>query len=496
MNLLSIHNGHDGAITVIKNNSLFFHTAIDRYTRVKHFTFPPITLIKKLKELDLFFDHIILTHHNYNNYTQYIELFKRFKLADNNTKFINYDNKLHHFFHNLVAKFFFKKESLCLVADGGGTDLELETLFDVNDDVVIKNFSNENYIGIGQAYTQLSNHLFGFECSEGKTMALSSYGNYSKTLHKKIISNKNFNHSFFNTHHVAYSRKMFKLSIRKEDNYSQDLIKTFQIICEKRIHNLIKKYNSKNLLFTGGVAQNVLINTYLKNKINNFEACPLNKDDSISLGSALYFLKMNVKPIENLYIGVEQDLDLNLFNEYKIKNTTEEEVCSILKNEVVAIFQKKSEQGQRGLGNRSLLLDATNPNAFKIMNEIKNRAWFRPFACSILEEHSLEWFGCKSSPYMMYVFKASEKYKNLIKNVLSVNGTSRIQTVNYVNNNNYYNLINAYYKMYNVPLLLNTSLNLPGEPLIETLEDLLYMFKNSKLKWIYLPEIKKLICKQ
>ena len=167
-----------------------------------------------------------------------------------------------------------------------------------------------------------------------------------------------------------------------------------------------------------------------------------------------------------------------------------EEICEILRKNPVALFQGRSEQGQRGLGNRSLLMDGTHPHAIKIVNTIKNREWFRPFAPAILEEYASEYFDIKgSSPYMLYVFKAKKK----LPNVTAIDGTSRIQTVNYKDNPYFYNLLSTFNKKYKIPFLLNTSLNLAGHTLVEDLDDLKYMLDNTPLRYAYLPEVGKLI---
>ena len=99
----------------------------------------------------------------------------------------------------------------------------------------------------------------------------------------------------------------------------------------------------------------------------------------------------------------------------------------------------------------------------------------------------------EESPYMMYVFKI--KKQGVLQTGLSKNNDSRIQTVSRKNNLHYYNLIKAFYKVTNVPILINTSLNLPGEVLVETMLDLKELFDNSKLNYIYFPEIGKMIKK-
>jgi carbamoyltransferase len=135
-------------------------------------------------------------------------------------------------------------------------------------------------------------------------------------------------------------------------------------------------------------------------------------------------------------------------------------------------------------------------DAHNLINDIKKREWFRPFACSVLKESAKDWFNMSidESPYMMYVFKL--KKLGILKAGISVDNQSRIQTVSKENNLHYYNLLKSFKKLTDIPILVNTSLNLPGEVLVETLYDLKNMFENSNLKYIYLPEINTLIQKQ
>ncbi len=210
-----------------------------------------------------------------------------------------------------------------------------------------------------------------------------------------------------------------------------------------------------------------------------------------------YFLNNQITN-DQIYLGIPQNINTDLFLKYKIINVTPIEVAKILQNDVVAIFQSRSEQGQRGLGNRSLLISPLNSESHNKLNDIKKREWFRPFALSIKQEESHKWFdmlGLNESPYMMFVFKLLENKRNIIKLGYAIDYSSRIQTVKKEQNLHFYNLLSAFENLTNVPILVNTSLNLPGEVLIETLYDLKELFENSNLKYIYLPEINKLISK-
>ena len=176
--------------------------------------------------------------------------------------------------------------------------------------------------------------------------------------------------------------------------------------------------------------------------------------------------------------------------------TKSEVVKHIIEGNIVAIFQGQSEWGPRALGNRSILFDPRNPNAKDIVNKVKKREWYRPFATSILEEDFSEWFetnDVKNSPHMMSVFKIKDTYVAKMYSGFSIYNESRVQTVNKKNNLNFYNVLKSFKKKYKLPMLLNTSLNMPGEVLVETLYDLKEMFENTKLKYVYIPELDKLI---
>ena len=169
-----------------------------------------------------------------------------------------------------------------------------------------------------------------------------------------------------------------------------------------------------------------------------------------------------------------------------------EAVKQILNQQVVAIFQNSSEYGPRGLGNRSLLFDPRNKNGKDIVNKIKKREWFRPFAGTVLLEYAHDWFDMgtiKESPYMSYAIPVKEEKKSVIPAITHVDGTCRIQTVTQEQNKNFYELIKEFYKKTEVPILFNTSFNLAGEPLVETLDDARSTIERSDLEYIYLPDL-------
>lgn len=162
----------------------------------------------------------------------------------------------------------------------------------------------------------------------------------------------------------------------------------------------------------------------------------------------------------------------------------------ILEGKIVAIFDGEGEYGPRALGHRSILFDPRNPDAKDIVNRVKRREWFRPFAGSILLEHVHDYFemkNLKESPWMTFAIKAKPKAIEEIPGVIHVDGTCRIQTVKREDHRNYYDLIKEFYDRTGVPVLFNTSFNLGGEAMVETLEDAIDTINRSEIHCVYVP---------
>jgi carbamoyltransferase len=144
------------------------------------------------------------------------------------------------------------------------------------------------------------------------------------------------------------------------------------------------------------------------------------------------------------------------------------------------------------------LFDPTVVNGKDLVNEVKHREWFRPFAGSCLAESVHDWFdlaGRAESPSMMYAVDVLESKRDIIPAITHVDGTCRIQTVTKEQNPHYYDLISEFNKIKQVPILFNTSFNLAGDPLVETLAEAFDTLSKSEMKYLWLPEIGKLITK-
>ena len=158
----------------------------------------------------------------------------------------------------------------------------------------------------------------------------------------------------------------------------------------------------------------------------------------------------------------------------------------ISQGNVVGWYQGKMEWGPRALGNRSILADPRRKEMKDVLNEkIKHRESFRPFAPSILEEHVSEYFDINiSSPYMLMV--APVKKPEVIPAVTHVDGTGRLQTVSKNTNLLYYKLINRFFEMTGVPVIINTSMNVKGEPIVNTPEQAYNMLMKTDMDALFM----------
>ncbi len=274
-----------------------------------------------------------------------------------------------------------------------------------------------------------------------------------------------------------------------------------------KILEAVKKTDIKNICLSGGYILNCVNNYYLKKHLPkdiNLYIEPIAGDAGTAIGSAkiVYYRETKSKqkfPQKNIYYGVQySDKEiLTKLKKEKTKRANVRDVARLLsQNKMVALFQGRSEGGPRALGNRSILFNPKNKNGKDIVNKIKRREFYRPFAGTVLYEYMDEYFemeGLEESPFMMYAVNVRKDKVEEIPAITHVDNTCRVQTLKKEFNKNFYDIIKAFYNITDTPILLNTSFNLAGEPMVESITDALNTLHGSKIDYLYLPEYKILV---
>ena len=455
------------------------------------------------------------------------------------------DSKLffseHHMSH--AASAFYPspfEEAMILTADGVGEWTTTSVAKGKHNSIkILKEIHFPHSIGL--LYSAFTYYL-GFRVNSGeyKVMGLAPYGDpiYTNLIKKELIDIKDDGSFRLNQNYFEYAKgfrminqkfiKLFgnknRISESKIEKFHMDVAASIQKVTEDVIINIVsnlkKEYGLNNLCMAGGVALNCVVNGIIvKKKIfKNLWIQPASGDAGGAIGGALaywYNQKKNIRKVykfdqmKGSYLGPS-------FSERYIKNTlqkigadfkkvSKKNLISIVakdlsKGKSVGWFQGRMEFGPRALGNRSILADPRNKSMQKNLNlKIKYRESFRPFAPSILFEEQSNWFDLnKPSPYMLLVgmIKKQKRVLNKTKNinlekineirscipaVTHVDYTARIQTVHNDTNKIFTQLLKAFKKLTGVPILVNTSFNIRGEPIVCRPDDAFKCFMGTDL---------------
>jgi len=371
-------------------------------------------------------------------------------------------------------------------------------------------------------------YFLGFQVNEGeyKLMGLASYGKpkFYDLIKNELLDVKDDGSIHLNMKYFAFTydkvmtnkkfSELFGVSPREENSevlqvhydIGASVQKVLEDILLKMVNFVYKKTKLKNLCLGGGVALNGVANYRILNEgpFENVHIPPSPGDAGSAIGSALYAyysFSNKTRKVDNgsneisnhIFLGPKySNEDIYKFlKKYNIpyqKFETELLLKTVAKliseKNIVGWYQGRMEWGPRALGNRSILADPRDIEMKDILNEkIKHRESFRPFAPSILEEHLSEYFELDiPSPYMLFVAPVKKPQK--IPAVTHVDGTGRIHTVSRTVNPLFYDLINEFYKISDVPVLLNTSMNVRGEPIVNTPNEAFNMILKTDMDYI------------
>jgi carbamoyltransferase len=370
---------------------------------------------------------------------------------------------------------------------------------------------------VGLLYSTITAYLgFKVNNSEYKVMGLSPYGlvdrkknTYYHRMQKIITLHDDGSYAFDMSYFVYHykqtmpSKKLCELlggPIRTGEEITQrhkDIAAANQMISEDIalhiLNNLQKETKSKNICIAGGCALNSVLNGKIlsNTKFENIYMQPAAGDGGTSIGAAYYAYNSVLGHKRNYiqktaYWGPEftnAQIELFLkrkgakFSKFKNKKDKIETTAKILNDSnVIGWFQGRMEWGPRALGSRSILANPCNPDMQNIVNlKVKHREKFRPFAPVVCEDDANKYFNCdtpipKPTDFMLMVYPVRKQYHKKIPSVTHVDGSGRLQTIRHEDNPDYYDVIKAFGKLSKIPILINTSFNIRGEPIVMTPE--------------------------
>ena len=468
----------------------------------------------------------------FKSFTSILDTFYNYYGITNKIKIINVSHHLAHAASSVFVSGL--KDGISISLDGSGDFSTGEVYTFSNRSFKLKKKINFPH-SIGIFYQAITQYL-GFKDygDEYKVMGLAASGkpiyfDKLKNVLKYDNGNLKLNLNYFRHHKYLdestltdlnvpelFSKKLIKLLGKPRKKKSKilkkhkDIASSLQKIFETRVLEYVSYYQNKyklnNLFLSGGSFLNSLSNMNLinKTKFKKIFIQPNAGDAGGSLGAALYasnkFDKKfkNIR-LQNIYLGfkdknkvVKEMIDFYFKNNKKFKVRkflSMTDVVSIISKElsnskIIAWHQNSAEFGPRALGNRSILAD---PRELKIKNminkKIKNRDSFRPFAPSVIDKFAKEYFNISEKfdyYYMNATVKVKKNMEKCIPAVVNFDNTARIQIVKKKMNLNYYRLIESFYKITKIPILLNTSLNIE-EPIANSCEDSIKTFLNSKI---------------
>jgi carbamoyltransferase len=448
---------HDAAAALIDGPSILFAGHSERYSKTKNDWY----LNDELFEDALSYGTPQATAYYEKPWLKRFRLLVRGGSADWKPA-ARYDKSFEHHYSHAAAGYYTSpfQDATVVVLDAIG-EFTTSSVWKANGDSIklYKKWSYPYSFGLFySAFTQ----LIGLKPNEEEyiMMGMAGYGNVEKYYDKVESYFPSTYSQKYNFHKGIWD---WGQDISEQDRF--DIAAAAQAIYEDRLWDFMfamrQKLPSKNLVFMGGCALNSKANTLLWELFPDVWIMPNPGDAGSALGAAaaLYGKHLDWK---GPYLGYD------LGGSYPVEKIFNE----IMKNQIAAVATGRAEFGPRALGNRSILADPRDPNIKDKVNRIKKRELFRPFAPVVMAEYASEWFDMHyESPYMQYTPKCLKP--ELIPSVVHVDGTSRVQTVTEEQHPGLYQVLKKFYEETGVPILLNTSLNIKGQPLLNDENDII-----------------------
>ena len=432
MNIIGISEGfHDAALCLLQNSKILYASQSERYSKVKN---DPWVHPDQWPKADRYQPNIVAYYEK-----PFRKNLRRLYAGQSWQKpRVKYDYSFGHHQSHAAAGYYTSPFDECniLVIDAIG-EWDTISVWKAKNNLMDKVYSRKYPYSLGLLYSAITQRI-GLKPNEDEyiTMGMSAFGNPKYDLEYLLWENN----------HRGVGDIFPEASV-------EDLAASVQVLYERELLKLIEMCPHENLVLMGGCALNCAANSKIKGK--NIWIMPAPGDAGSAIGAAALVLKKKIK-WRSPYLGYP------ILQGVPVKSVVRE----LLDNKVCGIANGKAEFGPRALGNRSLLGDPR----FDIkdtVNQIKRRQLFRPFAPAILEEFKDEYFEGPMNEYMQFVAKAKHDYSS----VTHVDGTARVQVVTKDCGSNLRFILEEFYEQTGCPMLLNTSLNIKGQPMVNTWED-------------------------
>lgn len=530
LTVVGLNLGHDGGCAILKGNRVRIAISEERLNRRKHSPGWVASLLyclaatrTKLDEIDLFV-FSAGGRHPPQGYTGGLSW-----IGAQSDRFISIDHHLSHAVGSFCLSPFDK--ALVVVLDALGNDNATESYYIGNCSRIERIGGNASSRlrakGIGATYEAFTNFLGFTDQDSGKTMALASYGDslafrapLFDVFNDQVASNLEHTHQwgvveFAKKSGLPFGECFPDHTLEVAWNVAAYVQRQTEDAVLQLLRNLMAATGTTNVCLSGGVALNCLMNTRIWQELrpSGLFVLPPASDAGQALGNALYghFYLTGELPrytLSSASFGrhyTDEEIELSLKRDHwttpfgrllrhrfaylKEANITRSVAELLAQGKTVGWLQGGSELGPRALGNRSILADPRSPHMRDILNaRVKHREWFRPFAPSVLLEECPSWFHLDHpSPFMLEAPFVRKECAFRIPAILHVDGTARLQTVEKTVDPRFHDLINEFWKITGVPMILNTSCN-DREPIVETPGDALFTYLTTELDYLVVGE--------
>ena len=513
-NLVSIFGGHDANITFYNAEKDEYHLIeLERLVKKRYFRLHVDNSPEKQKEIIQQCCDIAKDTWGVDNDYETILICSDGFLQFDPREVFNSENVTtvarHHQTH--AASAFYQspfREALILSYDGGGDDGHLNVY--VGNESGIKQIDNiksdfgGGYLLCGSLIREVAEKSRHQLALSGKLMGLCGYGKPKSDFipafeelffdrdYEKV---SNWTNLPFKNIDSPWKNPLENWSFEGQDGF--DIAATAQAGFEDAFFSVLDKYdNYVPLIVTGGCALNVLVNERIKDRYHRQIYVPPNPHDGgLSLGHLFTYRKPNER-VNITYSGLpllDRDKLPEYINKHNAKKITKKEIAKLIKDgNIIGLVYGDSEVGPRALGNRSIVCDPNIIDMKDILNsKVKFREWYRPFApfCKIEEAHL--YFDSKNFDnleYMSYAPKVKDEYIEKLPSITHIDNTARLQTVTEKSHKHFYELLTEFGKISETNVLLNTSFNIRGYPILSTIEDALYALQNTEMDYVIIED--------